>query len=711
MKKRRRRLAGFFMAVGFMAILLPAPLGGTAAANEVPEAAPAISGYTQYTSETLDETKQYLIVSKDSKGNLYALCGNPDGLESKPGELTSKGTAAAQLSVNGTTLTANHVKDNSSLTELEESLHFTVDLGETGYSFRSLNGYYLNLDTAMFSTEAAEFMVTVLDADYTIQHIDSKRFLSFNVHGETVVNGENNTFSDYVTDFWGPVRKPSTYKIYLYTWDGADAQTDTAAKPTIAEPEPPSGTTQGQPFAPNTGGSANFRIPAMVTLSDGTIVAAADARWNHAGDACSIDIMVSRSEDNGKTWEYSLPIYFNDSTDAKHNYGACFIDPVLVRDQKDKIYLMVDLYPGGIAINTAPKAPHAASGFVDINGEQRLVLYTTPNPDEQKDDNYTYYVGDHSDEDGLAPVYEVQESGNSGNTASYYMDRKFYLYDKNKEKLYCQQLNNTSAVVHQNVFFYNAELHVRSATYLYLVTSEDAGKSWSEPMLLNSQVRKDSNLDIFYGVGPGAGLCLEDGTIMLPAYTFRNQFASFVYSTDNGKNWTRSENATSGGRWSSESCLVQIDSRTVRQFYRSGSNCLEYTDHTKQDDGTWRAGEPVTMSNIPRRMNNQLSAIRYSKTINGKPVILVSTAASTSARQDGKIYVFTVNMEDADKGMELVAAYDHDPNSTTDYYAYSSIAEQKDGSIGLLYESRGSAITYKNISLAELAPEIVFDQE
>ena len=118
MKKRRRRLAGFFMAVGFMSILLPAPLGGTAAANEVPEAAPAISGYTQYTSETLDETKQYLIVSKDSKGNLYALCGNPDGLESKPGELTSKGTAAAQLSVNGTTLTANHVKDNSSLTEL-----------------------------------------------------------------------------------------------------------------------------------------------------------------------------------------------------------------------------------------------------------------------------------------------------------------------------------------------------------------------------------------------------------------------------------------------------------------------------------------------------------------------------------------------------------------------------------------------------------------
>ena len=52
---------------------------------------------------------------------------------------------------------------------------------------------------------------------------------------------------------------------------------------------------------------------------------------------------------------------------------------------------MVDLYPGGIAINTAPKSPHAASGYEEIKGEKRLVLYTTPNPDLQTDDNYTYY--------------------------------------------------------------------------------------------------------------------------------------------------------------------------------------------------------------------------------------------------------------------------------------------------------------------------------
>ena len=36
---------------------------------------------------------------------------------------------------------------------------------------------------------------------------------------------------------------------------------------------PANGTTKGQPFAAGTGGSANFRIPGIVTLDNGTLVA------------------------------------------------------------------------------------------------------------------------------------------------------------------------------------------------------------------------------------------------------------------------------------------------------------------------------------------------------------------------------------------------------------------------------------------------------
>ena len=38
--------------------------------------------------------------------------------------------------------------------------------------------------------------------------------------------------------------------------------------------KPDNGTTEGQPFAPGTGGSKNFRIPGIVTLDNGTLIAA-----------------------------------------------------------------------------------------------------------------------------------------------------------------------------------------------------------------------------------------------------------------------------------------------------------------------------------------------------------------------------------------------------------------------------------------------------
>ena len=57
---------------------------------------------------------------------------------------------------------------------------------------------------------------------------------------------------------------------------------------------PEDGVTAGHPFPKGTGGSTSFRIPAMITLADGTIVAAADARWNTTYDGGGLDTIVSR---------------------------------------------------------------------------------------------------------------------------------------------------------------------------------------------------------------------------------------------------------------------------------------------------------------------------------------------------------------------------------------------------------------------------------
>ena len=455
---------------------------------------------------------------------------------------------------------------------------------------------------------------------------------------------------------------------------------------------PQPGTTQNEPFAPGTGGSDNFRIPSIITLDSGRILAAIDARWNHLADACGLDTIVSYSDDGGKTWNYSFPNYFGDSVDSKQGYATAFIDPVMVQGNDGTIYLMVDLFPGGVAINTAPMRPAQASGYVDINGTQRLALYLTGDAGKQTDTNYTCYVGDFVD--GYAKVYNAEDHSETG----YYVDDHYYLYygdgsEPDAQEIYCQRIGS-SEFIQQNVFFYNADLHVRCATYLWLVTSKDGGETWSAPTILNPQVRTGN--DMFYGTGPGAGLCLEDGTILLPAYTFNNQIASFVYSTDGGVTWTRSDNATPSGHWSSESCLVQIDGTTVRHFYRDGYSTLYYTDHTWNGE-KWVAGAPVN-TGVTNTHNNQLSAIKYSKQVDGKDAILVSTATGAlGSRTNGKIYTFVVN---EDKTMELVHTYEVTGFGVA--YGYSSLSEMADGSIALLYEGAGSRSVFTVISAADL---------
>ena len=678
MRARLKRAAALLLCGCMLSALLPGAQAEAGASDD----APAIPGYTQYTASTLDTARDYLVVTRDSDGNVYALYASENGAGVSPGALTgANGACTAVLNLDGAEPSAVYLKDNSKL-EMS-ALHFRVEETEGGIALFS-NDYYLALGNSMFTDNAAELMLTVLNGSYTLSSPASSRILNFNR-----VNDSASLYPNLITDFWGP-RGDYKFPIYLYVrgeWTAPEPE-----PPEYAEGAPAGGVTVGQPFARGTGGSVNFRIPALITLSDGTLLAAVDARWDHAGDACALDTIVSYSTDNGETWNYSFANFFNDSTNAKNLNATAFIDPVMTAGNDDTVYLLVDLFPGGIGLNTAPAVPAASTGYTEIDGVQRLMLYTRTSG--QTDSGYDYYVGDFVD--GFAPVY----AADSSTGAAYYVDAHYYLYNAEKEKLYCQQLGSDK-LVHQNVFFYNADLHVRAATYLWLVKSEDGGKTWSDPTILNPQIRKTTGTHQFYGVGPGAGLCLEDGTIVLPCYTFTggtansSQIASFIYSSDGGETWRRSDDATSGGHWSSESALVQIDAATLRHFYRDGYATLYYTDHTwSAEEEKWVAGSPVNTGAI-KTSNNQLSAIKYSKTIDGKTAILVSTAATgTGTRSNGKIYTFTLN---EDNTMDLAYTY----SVTEGSYSYSSLTELKDGSIGLLYE--GNGVEYHRFAIEDIA--------
>ena len=78
-------------------------------------------------------------------------------------------------------------------------------------------------------------------------------------------------------------------------------------------------------YRPNQYGSRNWRIPAITTLPDGTLLVVNDRRKYNEGDLPEdIDIVCRRSTDNGRTW--SDTSFVIRGTGYKHGYG----DPALV---------------------------------------------------------------------------------------------------------------------------------------------------------------------------------------------------------------------------------------------------------------------------------------------------------------------------------------------------------------------------------------------
>lgn len=445
--------------------------------------------------------------------------------------------------------------------------------------------------------------------------------------------------------------------------------TEPAVQSNVSD-KPADGQTSGQPFAAGTGGSQNFRIPAIVTLDDGTIVAAADVRWNTSADAGGLDTIVSHSSDNGANWNYTFANYLGDNGNTYVEESATFIDPALATDGST-IYMLVDLFPGGVALNSSNQKPEAAAAF-DEQGRLKLA--------QSGSNDYSYYLG--AFENGRAQIF-----GADGNAVEdYTVDEYFNLYQGEDEV--------------SNLFFSDSPYQVVKTSYLYLTKSTDKGATWSAPTLIN--VKADD--EQFYGVGPGTGIVTSDGTILFSAYAWNggesSQRSSFIYSTDNGQTWKRTTNAT-GSTWSSENQLVELNDGTIRMFFRNGSNQICYVDATGNADEGYILGS-IMQTGVSNNSNCQISALKYSRTINGKEAILLScpTDSSWGSRSAGKIFVGLVN----DDGTMDFNSFSS--TAVTDgTFQYSCLTELSDGSVGLLYENGSASIQYTNFQIENLVKD------
>lgn len=414
---------------------------------------------------------------------------------------------------------------------------------------------------------------------------------------------------------------------------------------TILGSRPSDGINTGQPFLPGTGGSENFRIPCLVTLDDGTLVAAADVRWDTEMDGGGMDLIVSRSEDGGATWHYTFPAYLGDNGNVCNPDSTTIMDPALITDGK-RLWLLGDLFPAGYSLTTACTTHAFSDPRTGFDEKGRLLL--------SRDGEHF----DHILEDGsiLAP----DGSAIPGVT----VDGSFDIFE-----------NGGYA---GNLFFADAPFKVMPVSFIAMQTSDDGGKSWSGFRLLNL---KDEGRS-FLILGPGRGLTASDGTIMFSAYDGESVY--LVYSKDGGKTWQKSSSPEADG----ENQLVELPGGNIRMFVRTpGTNRICYLDFAKTADG-YLPGKIIN-TGVPNFSRCMISAIRLRRT--RQETILVccpsdSEGGMWAGRFNGKIHVFSL---DEQNNMTLESAYQLNEG----FFAYSNMSERADGSIDILYED--DCISYR----------------
>ena len=577
-------------------------------------------------------------------------------------------------------------KDNERLSQ-----YFQVNLGES-YDIESVklyrywNGGRIYGDTVVAIAETEEAFaagnaVVLFNSDDANVH-GFGQGSDGNDYGETssgkVLDAPDGTKGQYVRVYMYGVKGGGTtnhiveLEVYSYV--------EAPISPITMGTKPNDGTvTTGQPFKQNTAESGQFRIPALITGKNGVLIAAADARWNNKWDGGGLDTLVTRSNENGDTseWHYTYANYLGDNGNVYNAQSSTFIDPALAyQDSTGKLYMLVDIYPYSVALNGSGSYgwPTADTGFTTIDNEDYLLLKRTG------DATFDYYL------DGT----EIKKIADKSVVAGYSVDAYFNITKTLKD-------DSTST---SNLFFMNSPFQVARTGFLYLTTSDDNGATWSAPQLLNM---KDGT-EIVCLVGPGRGLVTSDNVIMFPCYSFgsagaSSQKSNFIYSADHGQTWERSPYVQINGSWSSENVLVELGDGTIRCFYRNPKSQICYIDATGDAESGYTWGTPVE-TGIANRSDCQLTAITYSKTIDGQKAIVLACPTNTGTRANGKIFVGLVN---ADKTMNW--KYSYTVNGTTDFYGYSCITELNDGTIGLLYEDVSDyEMTYANYDIQTIAP-------
>lgn len=456
-------------------------------------------------------------------------------------------------------------------------------------------------------------------------------------------------------------------------------------------------------FAPESMDLSDYRLPGLLTTSEGTVIAAADKRQTTNAGMGNIDTIIKTSADNGKTWSTSKTV-FNQPKGAVMD--SFTMSPSLVEGENGRIHMIVNLFPESQGAWSAGLIENG-SGFKVVNGKAYPVLRNYPNSALNVADKYTqeYTIR----ENGV--VWEENSDGSS--TQTQYRVPEYLSADGGGDLYRIGETESQTPC--GNIFVYTGEnageLKVPRVMSLVSCYSDDEGATWEGYQNITHMVKEEWVK--YMNVTPGAGIRLQhqtdnslNGRLMIPVYHANdkgiNSYSSTViYSDDNGESWKIAQCALSQletqlneetdifrDKALREAQVVEMNDGSIQLFCSNYSGTVKICTGTPiaADDGVnWTSIHDTPVPDV----GNQLSVIHAPRDIDGKEAILVSKPAGP----------------ETSNGYIRIAYYE---NGSFDWkylhkikfgeFGNSCLSVLNDGSIGLLYKANEN-IVFTSMSL------------
>ncbi len=241
---------------------------------------------------------------------------------------------------------------------------------------------------------------------------------------------------------------------------------------------------------------------------------------------------------------------------------------------------------------------------------------------------------------------------------------------------------------------------VRETSQFLVCSSEDDGKTWSEPVNITRMCKKQEWW--LWAPAPGHGITLKDGTLVFPTQGRDQNGASFsniTFSTDGGDTWKTSQPAYHN---TTENMVVQLSDGSIMLNARYNPNRQNQSNTngrivtTTSDMGsTWLEHPSSRSALIESTCMASIHKHVYHEGGIEKSILLFSNPNTKTGRHHMTI---KVSMDD---GLTWPEEYWMllDEGKSRGYSCLSSIDEQ---TIGILYEGSRADMTFESIRLEEL---------